>query len=57
MSPHSWAEVGLGPRREGGSVVGPLKANTKVKFIKKKNNNNKKHGQAGSQWNLYKLIS
>lgn len=36
MSPHSWAEVGLGPRREGGSVVGPLKANTKVKFIKKK---------------------
>lgn len=35
MSPHSWAEVGLGPRREGGSVVGPLKANTKVKFIKK----------------------
>lgn len=36
MSPHSWAEVGLGPRREGGSVVGPLKANTKLKFIKKK---------------------
>lgn len=56
MSPHSWAEVGLGPRREGGSVVGPLKANTKLKFIKKKNNK-KKHGQAGSQWNLYKLIS
>lgn len=55
MSPHSWAEVGLGPRREGGFVVGPLKANTKVKFIKKKQT--KKHGQAGSQWNLYKLIS
>lgn len=56
MSPHSWAEVGLGPRREGGSVVGPLKANTKVKFIKKKKQQ-QKHGQAGSQWNLYKLIS